>query len=217
MRRSPRTRLVTATVAALATLALVACGGDDDDDTSATIETEVTADTTDATDPTDTSETTDTSDPSDTAVDDTTESTGAGEVGPREDYVAAAKEGFPVDDDALGECIAEALISDDVFTQIEDLGVSAEQLQEEGPQGVGIVLGQDQATAMAEEVAACGVVPADVLEDEAELGCAEELMSNEVFAQYITFTLFRVAPTPDLQAEYEAMEDCMGGTATTTS
>ena len=217
MRRSPRTRLVTATVAAVATLALVACGGDDDDDTSTTTDTEATAETVDTSETTETSETFDNSDTSATGVDDTAATSGSGEVGSREDYVEAAKAGFPVDDDALGDCIAEALISDEVFALIEDLGVTAEQLEDEGPNGAGITLDEDQATAVADDVAACGDLPAAVLEDEAELACATENMSNEQFAQYITFTLFSVTPSPDLQAAYEAMDECMRGSTTSTT
>ena len=198
-------------IAAVATFALVACGGDDDD-TSATTET-ATRHGRRRRHERDTG----TSDTTETSVDGTPPRPRAVRSAPARTTSRRRRQGFPVDDDELGDCIAEALISDDVFAQIEELGVTPQQFEDESPEGVGITLDEDQATAMAEDVAACGVLPADVLEDEAELACATENMSDEEFAQYVTFTLFSVAPSEDLQAAYDAMEECMSGATTTTS
>ena len=114
MRPASRTRLFAASLAPVATLALVACGDDDDDDTSATTETVDPTETTEgkeATESTGTTDTTDTADTTETSVGDTTASSAGGEVGSREDYVEAATAGFPVEDEDLAACIAEALIT----------------------------------------------------------------------------------------------------------
>ena len=159
----------------------------------------------------------DTTDTTGTDVDDTTSSSGSGEVGSREDYVAAAKAGFPVDDEELGDCIAEALITDDVLAQIEQLGITQQQFEDEGPEGTGITLDEEQARTMAEDVAACGDLAAAVLDDEDAEACAADNMSNEQLAQYVTFNLFSVDTPDDLQAAYDAMDECMRETVTTTS
>ena len=122
MRHSPRTRLFAASVAMLATFAFAACG-DDDDDTSATTDAEATADT--AVDVTTGATATDASSETSGDVEGTTREDGsAGEVGEREEYVEAASEGFPTDDEEFAGCIGEAIISDDVYAAIEEAGVT---------------------------------------------------------------------------------------------
>jgi len=216
MRRSPRTRVLTASVAMVAAFALAACGGDDDDDTadtsgSLTVET-VESDETVATDGTAATSGTDVTD----ETDGTTGSSGGGEVGAREDYVAAAVSQLQIEDEEVATCVAEALVSDDVYDQIEELDVTVEGFSDTGPAGQGITLDQGQAEAVASDVAACGDIVALLLEGD-ELVCAEDHLSSEQMAQNVSFTLFGVDRTEELQAAFDAMEECLSATATTTS
>jgi hypothetical protein len=211
MRRPARTRLFAASVVMLATFACVACGGDDDD---ASATTDVATSEPDATsEPSATSGETDTAGTSD----DGTTPAVTGEVGTREDYVEAAKSGFPVEDEDLAACIAEALITDDVYARIQELGVTAADFGDSGPTALGITLNEEQATAMAEEIVACGDLLDALLADDAARACAEEHLSSEQFAQYVSFTLYAVEPSDELQAAYDAMDECVTATATTTS
>ena len=212
MRRSPRTRLLTASVAMVAAFALAACGGDDDDDdtsaTSASLTVEsVEPDETVATDGTDeTGGTTDVP----------TGSSGGGEVGDRQEYVDAAVAQLQMEDEDAADCVAEAIVSDDVFAQIEELGVTVDGFSETGPAGQGVTIDEDQAREMADELTGCGDI-AQLLLDGDDLTCAEDTMTNDQMAQYLSFSLFGVDPDEELQEAFGAMQACTTGTATTTS
>jgi hypothetical protein len=203
--------LFAASVALIATFGIAACGGDDDDDAAATDPT--TLDSAAATTPEDTSDVT-------LSVDDTsgstpTDGTGGGEVGTQDEYVEAAAEGFPIQDEELDGCIAEAMITDDVYAAIEESGVTTDAFRDSGPAGAGIVLDEAQANEVADGMAACGDLIGEVLSGNES--CATDVLSNEQIAQYISFTLFSVEPSAELQSAYDAVETCLAETATTTT
>ena len=214
MRRSPRTRVLTASVAIVAAFALAACGGDDDDDTAtsppeATLSTDV--------DPTTVDTATD-----DTATDETSEvgstpTSGGGEVGSQEDYVAAAQEeiGAEFDDAELADCVGEAMINDDVYAAIETAGVTVEQFAADGPAGLSV--DQDVADQVAADFAACGDLVPQIASEDDELACAEENITNEQVATFLAYSLFGLDQSEDVQTASEAVDECISAASTTTT
>ena len=65
----------------------------------------------------------------------------------------AASAQLQIEDDEFAGCVAEAIVSDDVYDQIEELGVTVEGFADTGPAGQGITLDEDQADAVAGDVA----------------------------------------------------------------
>ena len=118
----------------------------------------------------------------------------AARSGPARTTSRRPKAGFPVDDEELGECIAEALISDDVYAQIEELGVTAEQFGDDGPAGLGITLDEEQADGdRRATLAACGDLADDVLADEdATRRAPRRTCPTSRSPEYVTFALFSV-------------------------
>lgn len=211
MQRSLRTRFAAASLAVVATLALAACG-DDDDDTSDTSGTEATVSTVETTDgPDTTSETEDTtgdttSDTTDGTTGDTTEGTGGGEVGEREDYVAAAEaqlEDIEMEDPS---CIAEAVISEDIYAAIQDAGLTVEEFETSGPGDLEV----DDATldAAAEELAACEGLSAGMSDNDDQQACIDASFDNAELARLLTYTLFGQDVPEDLQAPNDEVEAC---------
>ena len=213
MRRSPRTRSRAASVALLATLAFAACGDDDDDDT---------ADATAATTLEATTATVATAGSADTAGSETTSETGSstpssggGEVGSQEDYVEAAKSEVQFEDQEINDCVAAAIVSDDVYAAIQDAGLTVDDFQADGPISLGIE--EDIADAVATEMAACGDLIPQVLTDEDEQACAEGNIDNDQMAQFLSLSLFGLQPTEDLQVANDAVQACLTEAATTTT
>jgi hypothetical protein len=194
-----------------ATLGLAACGGDDDD-TSSTTEVDVTVGTDD----------TDVTITEDTAVDDTSDTdgsaptTGSGEVGSQDDYVAAAKEEIAseFDDQDLADCMGEAMVSDDVYAAIEEAGMTVEAFSADGPAGLGL----DEAAAdeVASDFAECGDLLPEIVAEE-QLDCAEENISNEQVAELLAYTLLELELSADVQDASDAVDVCMEAATTTTT
>ena len=59
-----------------------------------------------------------------------------GEVGSREEYVETTAEEISDEFGDLADCVAEALINDDVYAAIQAAGLTLEQFQEDGPTGI---------------------------------------------------------------------------------
>ena len=203
MVRSPRSRLFAASVAGLATIALAACGGDDDDTT-----TSDTASSDTATDETPTDET--------SAVG-STPTSGGGEVGSQEDYVAAAQEeiGAEFDDAELAECVGEAMVNDDVYAAIETAGLTVEQFSEDGPEGLSV--DQDVADQVAADFAACGDLLPQIASEDDELACAEENISNEQIGEFLAYSLFGLEQSDEVQSASEAVDACISAATTPTT
>ena len=214
MRRTLRTRSVAASVAVLATIAFAACGDDDDatDTTDAPAATEVEATT--APDDTATAATEGTTggslDPADS-----TPSSGGGEVGSQDDYIEAAKSEVQFEDQEINDCVAAAIVSDDVYAAIEEAGLTVEDFQADGPISLGIE--EDTASAVAAEMADCGDLIPQVLTDEAEQACAQDNITNDEMAEFLSLSLFGLQPSDDLQAAYDAVATCLDEAATTTT
>jgi hypothetical protein len=220
MRRSPRTRVLTASVAIVAAFALSACGGDDDDDTadtsgSLTVET-IETDETVATDGTADTAVTDETVGTD-ATDGTTGTSGSGEVGSQEDYVAAAQEeiGAQFDDAELADCVGEAMINDDVYAAIETAGLTVEQFSEDGPAGLSVE--QDVADQVAADFAACGDLLPQIASEDDELACAEENITNEQVGEFLAYSLFGLEQNDEVRAASDAVDQCISASTTPTT
>ena len=218
MRRTLRTRSVAASVAVLATIAFAACGDDDDatDTTDAPAATEVEETT--APDDTATAATEGTTDDStDGSLDpaDSTPSSGGGEVGSQDDYIEAAKSEVQFEDQEINDCVAAAIVSDDVYAAIEEAGLTVEDFQADGPISLGIE--EDTARDVAAEMADCGDLIPQVLTDEAEQACAQDNITNDEMAEFLSLSLFGLQPSDDLQAANDAVEACLDEAATTTT
>lgn len=212
--RTPRTRLALASVAAVAVLVVGACGGDDDD--AEPDATEATAETS-AVDETTSTEaaSTDTAGGSDDTTDGTTSGTAGGEVGTREEYVEAAKAEVEFEDAEINDCVAEAIVSDEVYEAIQTAGLTVDAFSETGPSGA-VDIDEAQAQAVAAEMAECGDLISQVLTDEAELACATENLSNEQLAEFLALSLFGLEPGAELQDANAAVEECLASATTTT-
>jgi hypothetical protein len=214
MRRTLRTRSFAASVAVLAAVSFTACGGDDDDDAETTEAPAVTT-VDETTAPEDTAT-------ADTVTDDTADTTegsspssGGGEVGAQDDYIEAAKSEVQFEDEELNDCVATAIVSDDVYAAIEEAGLTVEEFQESGPTGLDV--DEDTARAVAAEMAACGDLIPEVLTDEDELACAEDNIDNGQMAEFLALSLFGLQPSDDLQEANDAVEACLDAAAPTTT
>jgi len=230
MRRSPRTRLFAASVAMVATLGLAACGDDDDDTTSST-DVDVTLSTEDTeitvTDDTevsvtvgDTIDTTDIGDTADTGdtTDSSTPTSGGGEVGSQDDYLTVARGQLPLEDEDIRDCVAEALVSDEIYEAIEDAGMTVDTFESDGPGALG--LDQAAAEALGDDLAGCGDIASQFAADadNARLQCLQENMDEEQIADALAFEILEVEEPADLQAAEDAVDACAdAGTTTTTS
>ena len=217
MRRSPRTRLLAASVATLATFALAACGDDDDttDATDVTLSTEV-----DETTPTEDTATDDTIAPDDTTdatTDGTTSSSGGGEVGSQEEYLEAAREQLPIEDEEIRDCVAEALVSDDIYAAIQDAGMTVDTFNAEGPGSLG--LDESAAQAVADDLAACGDLASQFSAnaDPTRLQCLEENMDGDQIAAALAFEILSVDPPAELEAAQDAVQECVDAASPTTT
>ena len=215
MRRTLRTRSLAASVALLATIAFAACGDDDDADTTdapaATTADDSAAPADSATAATEGTDSTEDS----AATDGSTPSSGSGEVGSQDDYIEAAKSEVQFEDEEINDCVAAAIVSDDVYAAIEDAGLTVEDFQADGPVSLGIE--EDTARAVAAEMADCGDLIPQVLTDEAEQACAQDNITNDQMAEFLSLSLFGLQPTDDLQAANDAVEACLDEAGTTTT
>lgn len=198
----------------LATFAFAACGGDDDDDTTdgsdVTLSTEV-----DGTTPTEDTATDDTT--VDDTTDGTTSSSDSGEVGSQEEYIEATKSEVSFEDTDLNDCVAEAVVSDEVYAAIQDAGLTVEAYQSEGPDGLD--LDEAAAQVMADDLAACGDLVGQVLAgaDDVQLACAEEHISNQQIAEFLAFSLLGLEPSSDVTDANDAVDECIAAASTTTT
>ena len=216
MRRTLRTRSIAASVAVLATIAFAACGDDDDADT--TDAPAATVDETTAPDDTATSATEGTtSDSTSGSVEpgDSTPSSGGGEVGSQDDYIEAAKSEVQFEDQEINDCVAAAIVGDDVYAAIAEAGLTVEDFQADGPVSLGIE--EDTARDVAAEMADCGDLIPQVLTDDAEQACAQDNITNDQMAEFLSLSLFGLQPTDDLQAANDAVEACLDEAGTTTT
>jgi hypothetical protein len=208
MDRSRRRRLTFAALAVTAATLLAACG-DDDDSTATTASTASTESTTSGTSTA--SSGSDTTDASAT----TTAGSGGGEVGSKQDYVDAAESAIRFDDEDLRGCVAEALVSDDVYAAIQKAGLSVDDFKT-GQSMDKLSVSEDQAAAVADEMAACGDLLPEILpDDEDQLSCAKGNMSNDQVAQLLSYSLFQIDLPEDLQAANDAVEKCVQGATST--
>jgi hypothetical protein len=218
MQRSPRTRLAAASLAVVATLALAACGDDDDDTTDESVATETTQDvattddtvdvTTDDTTDDTTDETTDgTTDTTSEGVSDPlTDVTGGGEVGEREDYLTVAEDqlsGAGVEDP---ECVAAAIVTEDIHAAIEEAGLTVEEFTEQGPRGVEV--DDDTLEAAASDLAECGPLAESMADSEDQQACIEASFDNAELARLRIFTFFRGEVPEDLQDASDDVDAC---------
>jgi hypothetical protein len=184
-------RLTFAALALVAATLLAACG-DDDDSTASTNPTASTTAT------------------SSSGSETTTGSSGGGEVGTKQDYVDAATEEIRFDDEDIGGCVAEAIVSDKVYAAIQKAGMTVEDFKN-GTESIGsLSIDEAEAKSVAGEMAACGDLLSQAVTDEDQLACAKKSLSNEEFAQGLTYQLFGIDPTPELKEKNAAIGACIG-------
>jgi hypothetical protein len=195
-------RLTFAAVALVAATLLAACGDDDDDSTASTTAatTTATASSTASSSGASTSSGTET----------TTGSSGGGEVGTQQDYVDTATEEIRFEDEDIGGCVAEAIVSDKVYAAIQKAGLTVEDFKN-GTESIGTLsIDEAEATSVAHDMAACGDLLSQALSDEHELACAKESLSNEEYAQGLSYQLFGIDPPADLKEKSDAIGKCVG-------
>jgi hypothetical protein len=201
-----RPRRLTFAALALAAATLLAACGDDDDSTAST-----TASTSGAATSTSGSETSGSTAGSDT----TTASSGSGEeVGSQQDYVDAAESAIQFEDEDIRGCVAEALVSNDVYAAIQKVGLSVDAFKS-GDSMDKLEITEGQATSIADDISACGeLLPQILSDDEDQLNCAKESLSNAQVGKLLSFALFQIELPDDLKAANEAVQACVGATAT---
>jgi hypothetical protein len=197
-------RLTFVAVALAATTLFAACG--DDDDSTASTSASTTASTSGASASTSGSETT-----GSTAS--TATSGSGGEVGSKQDYVDAAESAIQFEDEEIRGCVAEALVSDDVYAAIQKVGLSLDDFKS-GDSMDQLKVTEDQATSIADDIAACGdLLPQILSDDEDQLNCAKESLSNEQVGQLLSYSLFRIDLPEDLKTANTAIQACVEATA----
>jgi|HigsolmetaAR201D_1030396.scaffolds.fasta_scaffold08198_4 hypothetical protein len=207
MQRSPRTRFAAASIALVATITFAACGDDDDDDTTGT----------DAPAPTEVTDGPVTTEVPDTGgdmattgdlTDDTTADTFPDEVGEREDYVAALSTEIENVDADFAACLADAVLSDEVYADIQANEVTIRQFVEEGPSVLSLDEGAiDQ---IASSMADCGelaeLIP--TIGDD-ERACVQEHMTNEQVATVLATQVLGFDLSDELDEANDAVEECI--------
>jgi hypothetical protein len=74
---------------------------------------------------------------------------------------------------------------------------------------------EDQATSVADDIAACGdLLPQILSDDEDQLNCARQSLSNKQVGRLLSYSLFEIDLPADLKAANEAVSKCVGETAT---
>jgi hypothetical protein len=135
----------------------------------------------------------------------------------KQDYINAAEAGIPFEDEQIRGCVAQALISDDVYAAIKKAGVSVEDFTS-GESQAQISVSQEQAASVAKDMAACGeLLPQVIRGDEQQLTCAQDNITNQQLAQALSYSLFGVELPEDVQAANQAVGDCIRDTATATT
>jgi hypothetical protein len=223
MNRARPSRLA-ASLAVVAAICLVACGDDDDDDTTAptagvaeTTDTAAATDLTLSTEAPDTAESSDTTEPVDTGSTTSEESTPGGEVGSRDDYVEAATAEINWDDRELTECVAEAIVSDDVYAAVQDADVTVEQFRGGQLEEQGVTITDDQVAAIADDMAACGDLVPQLAGNEQEETCIAASFSNELMAEYLTASLFGRDQSAAAETANDEVTSCLTAAEDTTT
>jgi hypothetical protein len=197
-----RRRLTLAALAVTAVALLAACGDDDDKATG-------TAGTTAAS----TSASTGGASTSSGGTGTTTATSGSGgsggSVGSQQDYIDAAEASIQFDDEDLRGCVAEALVSDDVYAAIKKAGLTVDDFKS-GEKIGDLKINEDEATSVAGGMAACGdLLPQILSDDEDQLSCATKSLSNDQVAKILSYSLFGVDMPEDLQAANATIEQCV--------
>ena len=154
----------------------------------------------------------DTSDTSDTTPG---SGTGGGEVGTQDEYVEATATAVGYEDEAFNQCIAEAVVSDEVYAAIEESGRTVEEFQSGGPADLG--LEEEQVMAVADEMAACGDLIPQVVQNEDERACVEASIDNNQMAQVLALSTFGLELTEELNAASDEVDACVEGLSATTT
>ena len=115
----------------------------------------------------------------------------------------------------VSSTVAAAIVSDDVYAAIQDAGLTVDDFQADGPVSLGIE--EDTARDVAAEMADCGDLIPQVLTDDAEQACAQDNITNDQMAEFLSLSLFGLQPTDDLQAANDAVEACLDEGSTTTT
>jgi hypothetical protein len=203
-----RPRRLTVVAVALVAATLLAACGDDDDSTAST-----TASTSGASTPTSSDATGSTA-----GSDTTTAASGSGgEVGSKQEYVDAAESAIQFEDEEIKGCVAKALVSDDVYAAIQKVGLSVDDFKA-GDSMAKLEVSEGEATSVADEIAGCGeLLPQILPDDEDQLNCAKESLSNDQVAKLLSYSLFKIDLPEDLKAANAAVEKCVQGPTSPTT
>jgi hypothetical protein len=209
MDRSRRRRLSFAALAIATATMLAACG---DDDTASTTTGRAAGTTT-----TTSGSSSATSRSSNGTATTTVTSGSGGTVGSKQDYVDAAASSIQFADEKIKGCVAEALVSDDVYAAIQKNKLSVDDFKS-GDSIDQLKVGQEEAASVATDMAACGELLPQILSgNEAQLSCATKSMSNEQIAKLLSYSLFGIDLPKDLQTANSAVQACVQGSPAPTA
>ncbi len=196
-----------ASVAVLAALSLAACG--DDDDSSDTTSAAAAATTAPAS-----------ADSGAVTSTGATPSSAAGEVGTKDDYVQGATDEITSNgtaDPAMAGCMAEAIVSDEVYAAIQDAGVTVDQFRSGDLASNGVTVTDDQAAGIAGDMSACGDLIAQLASSADEEGCISASFSNEQVAELVVASVFGLQPSAELETANSEVGACLAALVTTTT
>jgi hypothetical protein len=211
MKRSPRTRLATCSIAVVAAATfLAACG--DDDDAATTTESAATTEATTAT-----------SEPTSTATEDTNGTSEASTPGGGsasdnpDDYAAALVPNIGLDDEEIATCIATAVVDEIGFDRIQDTGLSPEEFATgESLDEMGLTMDPEQADHLKAALVDCGdiaeaFIAAESGSDE-QKACERGLLTNDIAAEVLANQLTGAENSEELDPILEDVQACASAT-----